>query len=85
LPGPLILRNWRAGDGFCPVGSRGVRKLKELFRERKIPEVRRSLWPVLAAGTQIVWVRGFPPGGSAAASDETRQVLIVKEEPPPSF
>ena len=85
LPGPLILRNWRAGDGFCPVGSRGVRKLKELFRERKIPEVRRSLWPVLASGTQIVWVRGFPPGGSAAASDETRQVLIVEDEPPPSF
>jgi tRNA(Ile)-lysidine synthase len=85
LAEPLVLRNWRAGDRFCPAGSRGVRKLKELLRERKIPEVRRSLWPVLAAGTQIVWVRGFPPRGSAAASDETRQVLIVKEEPPPSF
>jgi len=83
LPGQLFLRNWRAGDVFCPMGSRGVRKLKELFRERRIPEVRRKLWPVLACGSQIVWVRGFPPGGPVAASGETRQVLVVEEEPAP--
>ena len=80
LQGELILRNWRPGDSFCPLGSRGVRKLKELFREQKIPEVRRKVWPVLTCGGQIVWVRGFPPGSAVVASDETRQVLVVEEE-----
>jgi tRNA(Ile)-lysidine synthase len=80
LRGELVLRNWRAGDGFCPVGSRGTRKLKELFRERKIPEVRRKGWPILLCAGEIVWVRGFPPARDSAASDQTRQVLIVEEE-----
>ena len=81
LPGGLVLRNWRAGDSFCPVGSRGVRKLKEFFRERKIPEARRKGWPVLLCEGQIVWVRGFPPAKGVAATDQTQRVLIVEEEP----
>ena len=85
LLGELELRNWRAGDSFCPVGSRGVRKLKELFRQRKIPKVQRKGWPVLLCAKQIVWVRGFPPGKGAAANDQAPQVLIVEEEPLRSF
>ena len=81
LLGELVLRNWRAGDRFCPTGSREVRKLKELFRERKIPEVRRQGWPVLLCAGQIVWVRGFPPGRDVAATDQTQRVLMVEEEP----
>jgi tRNA(Ile)-lysidine synthase len=81
LRGEAVLRNWRAGDSFCPMGSRGIRKLKELFRERKIPEVRRKGWPVLLCAGQIVWVRGFPPGRGVAATEQTQQVLIVEEEP----
>jgi tRNA(Ile)-lysidine synthase len=83
LPGDLLLRNWRAGDSFCPLGGRRVRKLKELFRERKIPEVRRQGWPVLVCAGEVVWTRGFPPGGRVAASDETWRVLTVEEEVAP--
>jgi len=81
LGGDLTLRNWRVGDRFCPVGCRRVRKLKELFLERKIPEVRRKGWPVLLSAGQLVWVRGFPPGRDVAATDDTARVLIVEEEP----
>ncbi len=80
LRGEMVLRNWRAGDSLHPLGSRGPRKIKELFRERKIPEGRRKGWPILLCAGEIVWVRGFPPGREAAATDQTRQVLIVEEE-----
>ena len=85
LQGEMFLRNWRAGDSFCPIGSRGVRKLKEFFRERKIPESRRKDWPVMLCAGQIVWVRGFPPAKGAAASDQSRVVLLVEEEPARPF
>ncbi len=81
LCGDLQLRNWRAGDSFCPVGSRKARKLKEFFRERKIPESERKGWPVLSCAGQIVWVQGFPPAKSAAADENTPQVLVIEEEP----
>jgi tRNA(Ile)-lysidine synthase len=79
LSGRLFLRNWRAGDQFWPLGSRKLRKLKELFRQRRIPRSQRKLWPVLECGEQIVWVRGFPPAAPVAASPESRGILLIEE------
>jgi len=79
LPHRLFLRNWRAGDQFWPCGSRKLRKLKELFRQRKIPRKQRKLWPVLECGEQIVWVRGFPPAAPVVASAESRAILLIEE------
>ena len=84
LPGGLVLRNWRAGDRFQPLGCRKVLKLKELFRQRKIPLEQRKLWPVLESGKQIVWVRGFPVAVAFAATSEASQTIIIEEESPPS-
>jgi tRNA(Ile)-lysidine synthase len=75
----LFLRNWRAGDQFWPLGSRKLRRLKELLGQRKIPRNQRKLWPVLECGEQIVWVRGFPPAAPVAASAESRAILIIEE------
>src|SRR2546427_100691 len=75
----LKLRNWRAGDRFQPVGSKRPWKLKEFFRERRIPSSQRKLWPVLESGKEIVWVRGFPPAFPAAASTDSRAVLVIEE------
>jgi tRNA(Ile)-lysidine synthase len=79
LPHRLFLRNWQAGDHFWPLGSGKLRKLKELFGQRKIPRNQRKLWPVLESGEQIVWVRGFPPAVSVVASADSRAILIIEE------
>ena len=79
LPHRLFLRNWRPGDQFWPSGSRKLRKLKELFGQRKIPRRQRKLWPVLECGEQIVWVRGFPPAAPVVASPESRAILLIEE------
>jgi tRNA(Ile)-lysidine synthase len=79
LSGTLVLRNWRAGDRFQPKGSRRNRKLKELFRQRKIRVDERSGWPVLECGGRIVWVRGFPAGADASAA-ASGEVLVIQEE-----
>lgn len=80
LRGKLVLRNWRAGDAFWPLGSQKLRKLKELFRAYRIPRDQRRLWPVMESGDQIVWVRGFPPGSDVAAPEGSGEILIVEDE-----
>ncbi len=79
LPGKLVLRNWRPGDRFQPMGSRKVRKLKELMAQRKIPVGQRKGWPVLESGGEIVWARGFPPASLIAASPSSDQVILIEE------
>jgi tRNA(Ile)-lysidine synthase len=80
LQGKLILRSWRPGDRFRPLGSQKARKLKDLFARRKIPAGQRKGWPVLESGSEIVWVRGFPAGTSVAATAASSQVIVIEEK-----
>ncbi len=50
----LVLRNWRPGDAYSPVGS-----LKERFETQRIPLWERRNWPIIAAGDEIVWSKRF--------------------------
>jgi tRNA(Ile)-lysidine synthase len=54
LPGPLVLRNWLAGDRVQPSGK----KVKELLTRAKIPRWARAGWPVICAGGEVVWAAG---------------------------
>ncbi len=59
LPGPLKVRNWRAGDRFWPSHTKSPKKIKELLQERHVAQPERKLWPVVVSGDEIVWVKGF--------------------------
>ena len=60
LPGPLRVRNWRAGDRFWPAHTKSPKKIKELLQERHVAQPQRGQWPVVVSGDEIVWLRGFP-------------------------
>jgi tRNA(Ile)-lysidine synthase len=60
LPGPLKVRNWRAGDRFWPAHTKSPKKIKELLQDRHVPHPERRLWPVVVGGDEIVWMRGLP-------------------------
>jgi len=59
LAAELTVRNWRAGDRYWPGRGKSPRKVKELLQ--RIPRAQRELWPVVLSGSEIVWMRGFPP------------------------
>jgi tRNA(Ile)-lysidine synthase len=60
LPRELLLRNWRPGDRFWPAHTSSPRKVKELLQPLHLSGREKSLWPVVVAGNDIVWIRGFP-------------------------
>lgn len=72
----LILRNWRPGDRFWPAHTSAPKKIKELLQERHIPLPQRKLWPVLARGEEIVWLRGFPVPAALKAGPSGPAVLV---------
>lgn len=80
LSGPLVLRNWRAGDVYASSASRKRQRLKELLLTRKIPLSRRRLWPVLLSGEEIVWVCHFPPSGKVEPTSSSHRFLQIEEE-----
>ena len=79
LRSPLILRNWRYGDTYRPLGRRHRAKLKEMFRVRKIPSEERALWPVLESAGNVVWVQGMPVAHEFCARERSQLGLLIEE------
>src|SRR5581483_7152782 len=79
VTGPLVVRNWRAGDRFWPAHTKSPKKIKELVQERHVAQPERGRWPVIVHDDEIIWMRGFPvpakyksqPGKTAVAVLET--------------
>ena len=55
----LIVRNWRPGDRFQPARHASEKRVKELLYPLHLEIEEKQLWPVVAAGERIVWVRGI--------------------------
>jgi tRNA(Ile)-lysidine synthase len=80
FPERLVLRGWRPGDRYCPVGHAGDWKLKELFQRQRVPSWRRPFWPILCWGDKILWTRDFGP--AAEFSDSGSQFRLRIHEVP---
>jgi tRNA(Ile)-lysidine synthase len=76
---PLVLRNWRPGDTFQPLGHRKPHKLKRLLNEKRISRWDRDGWPVLTSAGVIAWARGFPVGAAFAATGKTKAGVRIEE------
>lgn len=80
----LRVRNWRAGDSFWPAHAKSPKKVKELLQERHITGAERKLWPVVASGDELLWLRGFSARGPEHKHGENAngaRALLIREIP----
>jgi tRNA(Ile)-lysidine synthase len=80
LRSPLVLRSWRPGDAYRPVGRRQPHKVKRMFLARRIPFPKRANWPVLTSGGEVVWVKGMPLAHGFSAGKHTRKGVVIIED-----
>ena len=73
----IVLRHWRAGDRFQPIGMRSAVKLQDLFVNAKIPAARRrALVLATSSAGGIFWVEGLRIGEKFKLTPETGRQLI---------
>lgn len=76
----IFLRTRQPGDTFRPA-RRGVGKtLKKYLNEAGVPPQERALLPLLACGSQVVWLWGSGFADGLAPTPETRTLLLVHAE-----
>jgi tRNA(Ile)-lysidine synthase len=72
---PLVIRNFRPGDRFSPLGMTGRQELKKFFIDHKVSRTERRKIPILLSRNQIIWVVGHRLDNTAKIGPQTRRLL----------
>jgi len=75
---PLVLRNFRHGDRFTPLGMTGTQKIKKFFIDKKVPRKERTRCPILLCRGKIIWVAGYRIDESVKVKSSTKNVLKIE-------
>jgi tRNA(Ile)-lysidine synthase len=79
IGGGIVLRHWRPGDRFQPIGMKSAAKLQDLFVNAKIPTARRrKLVLATTADDEIFWVEGLRIGERFKLTPQTTRKLAWK-------
>ena len=74
---PLVLRNWKKGDWFIPLGMKGKKKLSDFMIDKKIPLNLKKRIMVLLSKDSIVWVAGHRIDDRFKINSKTRKILKI--------
>ena len=73
----VVLRHWRAGDRFQPIGMCSAVKLQDWFTNQKITRTRRHQLIVAASATgEIFWIEDQRIGERFKLTPQTKRRLI---------
>ncbi len=74
---PLVVRRWKQGDAFYPLGMNGRKKVSKFFKDRKysIPE-KENAW-ILESNGQVCAILGDRVDERVKVSEQTQFVLRI--------
>ncbi|MBN2666135.1 MAG: tRNA lysidine(34) synthetase TilS, partial [Bacteroidales bacterium] len=79
---PLIVRRWKEGDYFCPLGMKSRKKLSDYFVDNKFSRIKKEETMILESDGDIVWVMGERLDDRFRVTESTKTVLRIEMNDP---
>jgi tRNA(Ile)-lysidine synthase len=71
----LVIRKWRKGDGFLPIGMIGTKKVSDYLTDQKVSVLDKEKQLVITADDELIWLCGYRLSDSVKIDKNTKQYL----------
>lgn len=76
---PLLIRSWREGDSFVPLGMKHKRKVSDFLIDKKIPLHEKEKVKVVESNKEIICLTGLRINDRFKVTEKTKKILVVEE------
>ncbi len=75
---PLLVRKWKQGDSFMPLGMSKFKKVSDFFIDNKFSLLEKEEAWLIVSGEDIIWIAGHRIDDRVKTTKRTKRILELK-------